>query len=302
MRWLRKYIREKSIRYATEFQTRMFNMYINKFVRKFVKLLTANDDEHPELSEYIMLNQTLIQELCVYVRMHRNEIIKLLLYYYCMNKPIQSTYQIYYHDAYTNVRFRVDEQIQSLIRQNFYTSLPENYMANPFIDLFIRCLCSIASELRKGFFHSDIIAKTKTTEHWIERMPVYMLCSCVILIMKVIMDTYVVYTTVFSYMYVVDVVVSTTICGTALYLVFLRVPQSICAEAKRAASDTYIVHKTNLHIYFLEQTGKTNKNNYFEEIVANFFENNNTSLEEHHVEVNSSYSSNNNPLENDRNV
>lgn len=302
MRSLHKYIRETSSRYAAKFQSQMFNMYIRKFVRKFIKLLTHNEDEHPELSEYVKVNHTLIQELCIYVRMHRDDIIRLLVYYYCMNKPIQSSYQVYYHEAYSGVRHIVDDKIQKMIRQNFYTSLPENYLSNPFIDLFIRCICSIASDLRKGFFHSDIIAKTKTTEHWIERMPVYMLCSIIILVMKVFIDTYVIYTTVFSYLYVADIFVSMSICGTATYLVFLRVPQSICAEAKRAASDTYIFHKTNLHIYFLEQTGKLNKKNYFDGIVSNSFENHITTLEEDYVGVNSRDISNKNAPDNNMNV
>jgi len=271
MRWIQKFIRNKSNRYALDFQENMFTIYMNKFATKFEKLLTQNVTERPELVEYIRNNHDRIQELKIYMNMHKAEIMKTLFYFHCMRKSIKSTDQIFYLDAYSDVRKRVDSKILHLVHENFYRTLPQSYLENHFIELFIMSMCNMASELRKGFFHSELVAKTKITEHWVERIPVIFVCSFILLFMKIAGDVYVIYVTNFSYLFLIDIIASVFVCFVALYLVFLRVPQSIYAEAKHAASDTYILHKTNLHLLFLKQSGKKNETQYFDRIVESCF-------------------------------
>jgi hypothetical protein len=245
---------------------------MNKFANKFEKLLTPNLTEHPEMFDYIQNNNYRIQELKVYIQMHKAEIMKMLFCFHCMRKSIKSTDQVFYLDGYSDVRQRVDSKIMHFVQENFYNkTLPQSYMENQFIDLFIRSMCNMASDLRKGFFHSEIVAKTKITEHWVERIPVIFVCSFILLFMKISGDVYVIYLTNFSYMVLIDIMSSVFVCFVALYLVFLRVPQSINAEAKHAASDTYILHKANLHLLFLKQSGKTNESEYFDRIVESCF-------------------------------
>ena len=270
MKYISRILRRQSLQYAHCFQTQMFKIYIDKYIKKFQKLLTPNAIEHPELLDHIKKNQIYVDDLLCYINHHKSHIQNILSELYCVNKPIKSTNQIYYHPAYECVRDKIDTVIFIQVKNSCSNHKSKIEIENPMIELFIINVCRMASALRQGFVHSDVVAKAKSTEHWIERMPIFAASSLMIFTMKLIMNIYVVYTTSFSYICVLDTVVSLMVCGVAIFMVYMRVPQSICAEAKRAASDTYIQFKTNLHLMFLNSSEDHIYHEYFNQVTKNF--------------------------------
>lgn len=245
-------------------------MYLEKFVRKFIKLLTNKKGEHDELLPYINLHQNEIKVLLAYLNMYQVDIVKLLTYYYCIKRKVSSKNRIYYLEQYKHVRERVDGNIRHLLYLNFMESLPEQYKQNVIIHLFLNSVCQMATSMRYGFLISDITAKTKTTEHWISRLPLFLACSIVVLIGKSYI--YIVSNERTGYAYIViDILVSFCVGTIAVFLIYMRVPQSIFADAKKSASEVYIQQKSQLHLNILNETSLENIEKYYEIVYNDFF-------------------------------
>lgn len=265
-----KGLRTISLRYSYTYQYKVFTIYLEKFVKKFVKLLTNDNKEHDELIPYIDENMEQIHAFHSYLNMYKTDIIKLLTYYYCINRQVSSKYRIYYLDQYSGVRLRVDSKIRHLLYVNFMSNLPDHFKSNEVIHLFLDNLSDFASSMRYGFLVSDITAKTKTTEHWISRLPLFLTCTILVVILK--SWKYVLTPEETDHIYIVTDICSTTLIGiVAVFLIFMRVPQSIYADAKKSASDIYINKKANLHLYLLNKTTKENVDKYYERIYNELF-------------------------------
>ena len=260
-----KILRKTSIHYAHTNQKKMFIIYINKYITKFTKFLTVNEKEHPELIEFIIANRENITEFMSYSRVFRADIVDTLLKYYCSNNPMKNTRNIYYHDSYESVRDNVD----TTIRKNMTALNPNIIQSNIVVQLFLTNICCFSSSLRQGFVLSDVTAKTKTTEHWVERIPPLLFISFTILFMKLYIVFYNFRGEVAPIL-VVDVMVTIIACVSALILVYLRVPQAICADAKRSASDTYIKFKIDLHLDFLNKSSESTRKKYFQNMEREF--------------------------------
>lgn len=265
-----KKLREISIKYTYDYQHKVFKIYLEKFIKKFIKLLTNHKSEHDELLPYINIHQNEINVLHAYLNIYKVDIIKLLTYYYCINRNNSSKNRIYYFDQYELVRKRVDSNIRHLLYLNFMDNLPDQYKLNVIIHLFLNNLCQLASSMRYGFLISDITAKTKTTEHWISRLPLFLICSIVIIFGK--SYNYMLNNVHIEYTYIIaDTLVSLGMGTIAIFLIYMRVPQSIYADAKKSASDIYIYQKTLLHFNILNETSQENVEKYFDKVYNEFF-------------------------------
>jgi hypothetical protein len=267
--YITKLLRNISIKYCYAYQNKVFKIYLKKYIKKYEKLLTNHKNEHNELLPYLDVHADDIKVFCAYLRLYKDDIIKLLTYYYCINRQTSSKYRIYYLEQYKTVRERIDETIKHLVYVNFIDNLPVQYKTNDIIRFFLDKSCEVASLMRYGFLVSDVTAKTKTTEHWISRLPLFLICTVLIVIGKSYMY---IWFNDNEYMFIIfDVLTSVCVGIIAIFLVFMRVPQSIYADAKKSASDVYIVQKTKLHFYLLNQTTETNVVKYYNQVYDDFF-------------------------------
>jgi uncharacterized membrane protein YobD (UPF0266 family) len=111
------------------------------------------------------------------------------------------------------------------------------------MDAFVNELCMFTSALRLSFSQSDATAKAKVTEHWYERLPLVIVFS----VCSVFIKSAIEFTSETNLRACVDVSTHAVMCALAVFLVYLRVPQAIFSDAKKAASEVYIEHKTRLY-------------------------------------------------------
>tara|TARA_B110000259_G_C13989667_1_gene391929 strand:- start:736 stop:1485 length:750 start_codon:yes stop_codon:yes gene_type:complete len=235
--------RTRSIRYAYAAQAAVFKTYITKFIHKYSKLHTPNMAENPELFDYITEDDANVRLLSV-IKQSRHALIHVLCFEYCLNRPLKSTQQHSYY-KYPTFRGSVDDHVLGRAR----SVVNERH---PTVDTYVTHVCEFAASLRMGFMHSDATAKAKVTEHWFDRLPLVVTFSLVSVGAKVCLELS---SDAGAHAYV-DVCIHAVMCMAATYMVFLRVPQAIFADAKKSASDVYIDHKTALYQRMLTWTCK----------------------------------------------
>ena len=69
----------------------------------------------------------------------------------------------------------------------------------------------------------------------------------------------------------IDILVSFCVGTIAVFLIYMRVPQSIFADAKKSASEVYIQQKSQLHLNILNETSLENIEKYYEIVYNDFF-------------------------------
>lgn len=240
-----RWARRRTIRYAHEYQRTMFSMYITKYINKYLKLLTPDAIEYPDLFEYVSNNDEL-RTLCTIIRQKQNHIVDVLVEGYCSNRSFESTYQNYYCQ-FEVMRTHIDQLLADKVRQLFTD--------DPLVHEAANDVCEVAAALRRGFVHSETTAKAKVTEHWVERLPPLILFSVVSLMLKASNIGYAMMTWGFDAWDFVELFTHVYMCMVAIYMVFLRVSQSIYADAKKSSSDVYIERKTRLHLALLRKAG-----------------------------------------------
>ena len=104
-------------------------------------------------------------------------------------------------------------------------------------------------DIRKGYIVSDITAKTKIQEHLISRLPIYVFCVTSLLIFKLIE---IVFEQNYNYV-VMKVIILIFVYFTSIYMIYLRVYQSVMADAKKSASDIYKKRKKTLYNCFVNK-------------------------------------------------
>jgi len=241
-----RWARRRSIRYTHIYQRTVFGIYITKYINKYIKLLTPDALGCPELFEYVSNNED-ARTMCTVIRKKRWQVINTLLSGYCSSRPPESTHQNHY-SQYDVVRKQVDDIMLTRMKQ----VMEDNGL---FTQEFTLNVCEVAAALRQSFVHSETTAKAKVAEHWVERMPPLILFSLVSLVLKMSNIGYAMSKWGFDVWDFVDLFTHVYMCLVAVYLVFLRVPQSIYADAKKSSSNVYIDCKTSLHLHFLRKAG-----------------------------------------------
>jgi hypothetical protein len=259
-----KIYRKKAQLIANKYQTQTFIKYIKKYMKKHCKLRTINMQETPELSHLIHINQYEYQYIIYFIQNNYENICNDLVNFYCKNKPTLSKYLFIYKPQYHNIRNSIDKEcLQQMLHK---------YPINQDCIYIIQDIVSFASKLRNGFNISDVTAKTKIKEHWIERAPVLLLFTFFLLSIKLIHDVKVIILLEANIWTAIDIFISLFTFITAMYMVYLRVPQSICADANKAAGEIYFDSKVELHHSLLiqcdENTIKSYNNNIITDIIC----------------------------------
>lgn len=253
-----KYYRRVAQQIANKYQTQTFEKYVKKYMKKHCKLRRINK-ETIELNDLIVRNKDEFNDISNYITKHIDDICNDLVNFYCNKKPLISKYLLIYKPQYKEIRDRLDETCLTHIINKY--PIHSNY------DYIVKDIVEFASKLRMGFSVSDITAKTKIREHWIERAPILLLFTFFILSFKMI--TYVKDIILFhaDIWTAVDIFLSFFTFITALYMVYLRVPQSICADANKAASEIYFNSKIELHHSLLMNCDNDIINTYNNELL-----------------------------------
>jgi hypothetical protein len=222
----------------------MFVVYLTKYVKKHVKLRTRDAHEHAELIPYIERYADRCERVVSYLREHQKDVVVALRDAFCVG----STKWSYYHPRYAPLRRIVrDRAWHHMVRD----VLP---IGDTEINIVLEDIVDMAADLRFGFVASDTTAKTKIREHWIQRPPPLALFVLIVISLRVFFGTY---TNNFHVFGLEDAMylIFTGVGLTSMYMLYLRVPQCICAEAKKSAQEVYANHKTNLHLNLLGAHG-----------------------------------------------
>ena len=243
-----KRARRHAQRIACQYQYVMFSIYLKKYLKKHMKLRTRDSHEHPELLTYIERYSETCDAIIQYITYHQNEIVSILCNFYCKPSNGRLTY---YHPRYASIREYIRTQALDAVCT---ASAKEN------VEIYnvLNNIVCMAEDLRNGFITSDNAAKTKIREHWIQRPPHIALFTLIIIVLRIF---YVMYTKQFYVFDVEDTIyLIFTIMGfVSIYMVYLRVPQCICAEAKKSAQEVYMNHKINLHFQLLDTCGNVSE-------------------------------------------
>lgn len=245
-----KYARRVAEGMARKYQRIMFSTYIRKYIKKHIKLRQSNPCEHPELIEYVNCHKKECESTIAFLKTHTRKIESVLLLLYCENRARSPNI---YHPAYRAVR----ENVRDHVEVRLFATIPT---ADPYIANVLHDIVFMANDLRYGFVVSDNTAKTKIREHWIERPPpmcMFLLVMIFLRLLHLLIEK--------DYEIKDNVYILLTIMSLgSMYLVYLRVPQSICADAKKNAQELYLLYKTNLHMNLLSCISQEAKEAYME--------------------------------------
>lgn len=233
-----KRARRTAQRMARAYQRMMFDIYIRKYIKKHIKLRVKDPQEHPELVEYVHKHTKECDIVVALLKEHQDRIVASLCEVYCDNPKASMTF---YHYAYTPVRAMLREHAMDRV----YEILP---MKECCVVEVIDNVVTMADDLRYGFMVSDNVAKSKIREHWIERPPPMIGFLCLVMIIRFFSFFFDSSFDAEDHLYILLTLMSLG----SIYLVYLRVPQSICAEAKKNAQEKYFNYKTHLHLELLK--------------------------------------------------
>tara|TARA_B100000497_G_scaffold127769_2_gene170833 strand:+ start:3124 stop:3981 length:858 start_codon:yes stop_codon:yes gene_type:complete len=239
-KWARRHAQRMAIRY----QRSMFVVYLTKYVKKHMKLRTRDAAEHAELIPYIERYVDRCERVVSYLREHQKDLIVALRDAFCVGLTTKGS-SYYYHPRYAPLRRIVRDRARIHVMRD---------TRDTEIRAVLEDIVAMAADLRFGFVASDTAAKTKIREHWIQRPPPLALFIFIVLSLRVFFGTY---TKDFHAFGLEDAMylIFTGMGLTSMYMLYLRVPQCICAEAKKSAQEVYANHKTNLHLNLLDAHG-----------------------------------------------
>ena len=249
-----KYARRVAERMTQKYQSMMFCTYIRKYIKKHIKLRQSDPCEHPELMEYVTCYTTDCENTIAFLKTHGALLESALSSLYCENRVRCSNI---YHPAYQTVREKIRDRIELQIFERLQVT-------DPYIADVLRKIIDMADDLRYGFVASENTAKTKIREHWVERPPPMCIFLLTIMFLRLVHLFFLEgeYETK-DHLYILLTIMSLG----SIYLVYLRVPQSICADAKKNAQEQYSVYKTDLHISLLSRVSQQTRDAYMEQEV-----------------------------------
>lgn len=204
-------------RYARSKQKVYFKMYLQKYIQKHIKYRSVHNEEYNVLT--VNAQDDILLSL-------KTNIDHLLDYLY---SNVRNTYD--QKKKYQSFRLcSVESHIQDTMQQYRYEMNPT-----------VLCdLVTFAFAFHQVFLKSDLTAKTKLQEHWCMRLPVYVLCLTLVLVIRWLEDAH-------DHWFLVFVVYFMSIG-----LVFLRFHQSVSADTKKLSSELYTEYKHKLLISLSE--------------------------------------------------
>jgi len=205
----------------------VFLMYFEKYVNKYTKYMRQNQLETPDLIPFIESNQNEIDILMNFIQINRQEIMN------NFQKVNLSNITRCKRDANDELIFKFNKIFVA------FKTIDQTWLYKKFTS----DVSHFALVLHKGIYENEQTAKQKVVEHWIERLPIVIGLSFTTLLLK--LSKFYFFNNlfwdgldIFTHCYVFIVII---------YMVYLRVPQCIFADAKQRARCQYIEFKTNLY-------------------------------------------------------
>lgn len=257
-----KRARRSAQRMARAYQRMMFDIYIRKYIKKHIKLRVKDPQERPELVEYVNKHSKECDIVIALLKEHQERIVASLREVYCDNPKASMTF---YHYTYAPVRAMLREHAMDRV----YEIVP---MRECCVAEVIDDVVTMADDLRYGFMVSDNVAKSKIREHWIERPPPVICFLCLVMTIRFFSFFFDNTFDTEDHLYILLTLMSMG----SIYLVYLRVPQSICAEAKKNAQEKYFNYKTQLHLMLLKSISKDALDSYMNDECKNYVRTNTT--------------------------
>lgn len=204
-------------RFARTKQKVYFINYLKKYIRKHIKYRSIHDEEYNALTCF---DDDIIRSLKASTDM-------LIDYLY------QSTRNIYDQKK----KF----QSSRLFSSEYYINNTVQQYGSELDPKVLRDLVTFSLDFQTVFAKSDLTAKTKLQEHWCMRLPVYIVCLTLVLVLRWLENAQ-------DHMFLVVLVYVMSI-----WLVFLRFHQSVSADTKKLSSELYSEYKNKLLISLAEE-------------------------------------------------
>ena len=231
--------------YASICQNIFCKYYLEKYLKKHIKFRTINELDYKELIDMNIINKDKYDECKKLIVEKKGIIIDELirinteLYKYSKNSYALDMYMERYESDMNNT-------IVSFLKNRL--DLLESF--NEEFEKVLKQTVDFSVDVRKGYIVSDITAKTKIQEHLISRLPIYVFCVTSLLIFKLIE---IVLQQNYDYV-VIKVTILIFVYLTSIYMIYLRVYQSVMADAKKSASDIYKKRKRKLYNWFVNES------------------------------------------------
>ena len=244
LNWIKKKIYNRVYDYASNCQNIFCKYYLEKYLKKHIKFRTVNTLEYKELVDLNTVNKEKYDECKKLIEEKRGIIIQELIR--INNELYKFSKMSYALDMYIE---KEEINMNNTIVTYLKTRLDLLDHFNDEFDKVLNQTVDFSTNVRKGYVVSDITAKTKIQEHLISRLPIYVFCVTSLLIFKLIeimLEQ--------NYDYIVmKVTILIFVYFTSIYMIYLRVYQSVMADAKKSASDIYKKRKKTLYNYFVNK-------------------------------------------------
>ena len=225
MKQLQKYIYQYAYYYAVKCQKKFFMLYMLKYINKHIKYQIQNENEYDVLVSIIANRSQICTET---IREIQNEKNILCDYLYNENALI-------YKKCRANYSYRLKD-MDTHIENTFNKYALKTIISNNSV---LKDIVSFSLQFQDVFDKSCLTAKTKAQEHWFMRLPSYVLCLTLVLLIKLFDFE----RNEFSY---VSLCLILTAYILSIYLVIIRFHQSVLADTKKLCSELYSKHKMKL--------------------------------------------------------
>lgn len=242
IRQIQKRVYHKVYDYAQICRTTFFRIYLRKYIKKHVKFRTPNELEYGEL---ICTDSTLREEYDADIRMlNRNTgaLVEELLRINTYLAALANTKYSFELFIDSNEEHLADQVVDRLTTVVVMPAQRENCRE------VINDITLFSFGLRNRLAQTHITAKMKIQEHLVERLPIYFVCVTGLLLMKLV-DFFLFST----HLLFLQLSIVFFVYFVSIYMVYLRVFQSIAADTKKIASEQYKLAKRTLYARFTER-------------------------------------------------
>lgn len=230
VRLFQKYLYRYAYRFARGCQEKYFLIYMHKYIKKHIKYRI-------ESNEYDVLIRMVHSNFLAYNRLVfqlSKEASRLCNYLYVNNRDIYTRFSTHY--AY---RLKTPEQhVIHMIQDYDDTTIQD--------DVVLRDIVSFSFEFQEIFYKSDLTAKTKIQEHWFMRLPIYIPCVTLILLLNLVNVDIVAEQVKVGFMFMAYLL--------SIFMVIIRFHQSVAADTKKICSEIYTKRKNALFVALVNDT------------------------------------------------
>lgn len=242
IRKILKYVYTSVYEYTIRCQLSFFQVYLKKYIKKHIKYRTKNTLEYNGLVSYNNNHHEEFQFIKTLLTYHLQIIVDSMCEFLDKIRDVSKNY-----DGDIFIDCNRDVIIDDITNHIYVTIKPSNYFYETEALLYDIVRYSFAQY--DTFDTSMLTAKTKIHEHLVSRLPIFVLCVSILMSLKV---TELLVDNNTKYIYI-KVSLMCVAYITSIYLVYLRVFQSIRADTKRLASNIYIIHKKKLYRTMLDK-------------------------------------------------